>query len=108
MSETKRIHRHWPSVVEQYEQSGQSVRSFCEEKGIHQSLFYKWRQRLRRGAPVDADGFVQIPGGGPVLSGVAHATSCGVRIELERGCDAATLRRMLDCLTRDGAAACSV
>jgi len=38
----------WRQRVGQQESSGQSVRSFCRERGLKEPAFYWWRQRLRK------------------------------------------------------------
>jgi len=38
----------WLQIVAQQEQSGASVRSFCNQQGVNEHSFYSWRQRLRR------------------------------------------------------------
>ena len=47
---------YWGNVVREHQTSGQSIRAFCDQRGITQTLFYKWRKRLTEtnGAEVDA------------------------------------------------------
>jgi hypothetical protein len=43
----------WRRKIGEQEQSGQSVRVFCRERGLGEHSFYYWRQRLRKeSAPV--------------------------------------------------------
>ncbi len=42
----------WQQVIAQQEKSGQSVRTFCRERGIGEHSLYQWRQRLRQEVPV--------------------------------------------------------
>ena len=37
----------WREVLQQYQRSGLSVRSFCERKGIAEQSFYAWRKKLK-------------------------------------------------------------
>lgn len=37
----------WHQRIVQQEQSGQSVRTFCQDQGLGEHSFYYWRKRLR-------------------------------------------------------------
>ena len=36
--------RQWQAAVEQWRQSGQSVRDFCRAQGLKESAFYFWKR----------------------------------------------------------------
>lgn len=111
MTETARAERRtpaqWAALVGEHEASGQSQRSFCAERGIGQSSLRYWRGRLRghaggaQEAPVAAR-LVAVkvleeppaPAGG----GVVVVTSRGLRVEVAREFDPATLVRVLAAL----------
>jgi transposase len=38
--------RQWQAAVEQWRQSGQSVRDYCRVQGIKESAFYFWKREL--------------------------------------------------------------
>jgi len=100
MSKRDRVRRDWPAVLEAQAASGLTVAAFCRQEGINQSLFHRWRRRH----PVAADGFVELR---PVErqaagSGITVVTDHGWRLELEPTFDAATLQRVLACLTPRG------
>jgi transposase-like protein len=38
--------RYWRRLVRQWRQSGLSVRTFCEERGVSEPSFYAWRRTL--------------------------------------------------------------
>ena len=38
---------HWAQIVQNREDSGLSVRTFCENIGIQKNSFYYWRKKLR-------------------------------------------------------------
>lgn len=42
----------WSRMVDLQEKSGQSVRVFCQERGLTEASFYNWRQRVRNERPV--------------------------------------------------------
>lgn len=81
----------WAKLVREQGSSGQSAASFCRERGISESAFSYWRQKLRR-ADGKLEGFarvttdelvsVELPGGRTVrvsrdnLSAVLEAL-CG-------------------------------
>jgi transposase-like protein len=43
--------RQWQAAVEQWRQSGQSVRDFCRAQGLKESAFYFWKRELTRRHP---------------------------------------------------------
>ena len=47
----------WSGLIKEQEQSGQSVASFCRERGVRASQFYAWKQRIRERA---GSGFVEV------------------------------------------------
>ena len=86
----------WRELIERQQQSGRSIRAFCDSEGVSQPSFFSWRKRLRsenvqprsRFLPVQIDladsmtraGRIEI-----VLEG-------GQRIGVEPGFDGQTLR----------------
>ena len=48
---------HWQALVQEYEQSEQSVKSFCEERGVKYDTFLWWRRRLKGDSSA---GFVEV------------------------------------------------
>ena len=47
----------WRSLVSEQSQSGQTVRAFCHDRGLRDSLFYDWKKRIREG---EAAKFVEV------------------------------------------------
>jgi hypothetical protein len=47
----------WRGLVSEQSQSGQTVRAFCLERGVRDSLFYDWKRRLREG---EAAKFIEV------------------------------------------------
>jgi transposase-like protein len=94
----------WTALIGKQKRSGQSVRTFCQEQGVSQPSFYYWRQQLggeRRG-PVQ---FALVETGGSASRtdrGVELELAGGVRLQVQPGADAATLRMVLAVL-REGA-----
>jgi transposase-like protein len=37
----------WRELVSEQGQSGQTVKAFCQDRGLRDSLFYDWKKRLR-------------------------------------------------------------
>ncbi len=101
----RRTPERWAKLVQDYERSGQSQRAFCAERGIGQSSLRYWRRRLEQGYETE-DGSTPrrtrlIPvklveeAVGSAGSGVALISRRGIRVEIARGFDAATLARVL-------------
>ncbi len=42
--------RFWRDVLEQWQESEQSVREFCDERGLKESCFYAWRRTIAQRA----------------------------------------------------------
>jgi hypothetical protein len=58
----------WQSRVDAWQQSGLSVRQFCEEHQLAVASFYQWRRKLSASLPVtaardgsDSSPFIQLP-----------------------------------------------
>jgi putative transposase len=90
----------WSQLIAEQEASGQSLRAFCEERGIKPNRFYRWRKRLRQSQPVrfallepKEEIATRVPGLEVILSS-------GDRLRVATGVDAATLRVVLDTLRR--------
>ena len=50
----------WFGLIKEQEQSGQSVASFCRERGVPTSQIYAWKRRIRERA---VSGFVEVRSG---------------------------------------------
>jgi transposase-like protein len=90
----------WSRLIAEHEASGQSLRAFCEERGIKQNSLYRWRKRLRDNQPVRfalLEPKEEIANG---ASGLEVILSGGERLRIGKGADAATLRLVLDALRR--------
>jgi hypothetical protein len=109
----------WRKLVSAQQRSGQTVRHYCQEKGLTESAFWFWKRELARR---DAEEPTRHPGGQssqrrngrarpvpslvPVTIGPAlpHATSIevllphGASVRVAAGCDEATLRMVLAAL----------
>jgi hypothetical protein len=92
----------WRQALGECQSSGQSVREFCRQRDLKESLFYAWRLRLgRRDAGVSEEtGFVELvgPAGEKEGAGVSIRVDERIRVVLERGFDRETLKATLACL----------
>ena len=48
MNKAEQRHELWRERIAQQESSGQSVRAYCQGRGLPEHAFYGWRQRLRK------------------------------------------------------------
>jgi transposase len=90
----------WRERIAAQEQSGVSVKQFCEEQGFTEQSFYFWRKRLRRQTPLR---FALVETGGTVRDRAAEAAlelvlTTGERLRIGAGVDPAALRRVLEAL----------
>jgi len=102
--------RFWRDMVQQWLDSGQSIRAFCRTRNLGEASFYAWRRTL---AQRDQLGGQLLGGTGPARRGgrpplfvpvqVSVATSAPLEVVLEHGrvvrvpagFDATTLRQLL-------------
>ena len=47
----------WRGLISEQGQSGQTVKAFCEGRGLRDSLFYDWKKRIRDS---DVEKFVEV------------------------------------------------
>lgn len=40
----------WTQVMRERSESGQSVRAYCRDAGIHENVYYYWQRKLREAA----------------------------------------------------------
>ena len=40
--------QRWRATIRAYEQSGQTIRAFCRDRGVKESAFHGWRREIRR------------------------------------------------------------
>jgi hypothetical protein len=105
---------YWEGMIRDQAGSGATVRAFCREHQLSEHGFYWWRRRLSGTAPRRrsraGQEFVEVvaagQSAGPGWSGVALQLDERVRILVERGFDAETLRSVLGALAV-GAGPCS-
>jgi transposase-like protein len=90
--------RYWRQRIAQQEQSGQSVRAFCQQHGTSEPSFYQWRKRLAEQLPMKF-ALVETSRGAPAAAvGVELMLTTGERLRIAPGADAATLRLVLSVL----------
>ena len=89
----------WRAAIAEAGSSGQSVREFCRQRRLKESLFYAWRRELktRDGEATEKSGFVELvrPAGRAEGAGVSLRIDDRLSIVLERGFDGATLKAAL-------------
>ena len=88
----------WSELIAGHKQSGQSVQTFCQERGVAAHCFYYWRQRLEsREKPVRfALVETRVEAGAQSSSAAVELTLIsGERLRIPAGTDTATLRQVL-------------
>jgi hypothetical protein len=81
VSKNGRVRRspdEWRSVVDRFEASGLSSRTFCRQEQVNLSSLIRWRRKL--GRRVDDSGFVEVS------TPASPGSSWAVEIELPDGC----------------------
>ena len=89
-------------LVAEYEASGLGRTAFCQQRGLSLSTLSRYRRRRQQTACEGANGkgwlAVEVSGASAIgggVSGLAVALPSGRRIEIDRGFDAETLKRLL-------------
>jgi transposase-like protein len=73
----------WRELVSEQSQSGQTVKAFCQDRGLRDSLFYDWKKRIREG---EAAKFVEVRVMGPKAQArPAPSHSPAIEIRLSKG-----------------------
>ena len=94
----ERKERQWRRWIGDWQASGQSVRAFCERRGLTVASFYAWRRVLERRAAEKA-AFVPVQVVADAVPAQASALEVvltdGRAVRVAPGFDAATLRQVL-------------
>ncbi len=94
MSNAAERREQWRQMIAEQETSGQSIRVYCQNRGVSEYAFYSWRQRLRKEIPVTFALVETKPTPEPTLIDIVLASGDRLRIPGE----AATLRMVLSVL----------
>ena len=71
----------WCGLIKEQEQSGQSVASFCRERGVRASQLYAWKKRIRERT---GSGFVEVRSGAE-QAGLGWRRSRAIEVRLHGG-----------------------
>jgi transposase len=90
----------WQQLILEHEQSGLSVKAFCQKHGVGDALFYSWRKKIAEDQPAR---FALVATNGTAASAPAQpplqlVLAGGERLEIPSGTDEATLRTVLGLL----------
>jgi hypothetical protein len=91
---------HWAGVMSERQESGLSIRAFCENAGIHENTYFYWQRRLRE-ATCDSmpeiglvpSGFMEVKLAKPAAIPPSAATSSshisieGSGVRIMAGCE---------------------
>jgi hypothetical protein len=99
-----RKEQRWRQWLEQWEQSGLSVRAFCDRHRLAEQRFYAWRRLLRQRPTAPAFVPVQIVAEPqPEAAGALEIVLAGGRrLCVRAGFDPVTLRQLLAVLEEAG------
>ena len=94
MTDQKRA--YWSNLIAEQEASGQTIRAFCQERGVGDHSFYYWPKKLQKSAPVQFALLKTVASAAPLELILAH----GEQLRIFNGVDAATFRLVLDVVRR--------
>ena len=99
MSRTQEERRQlWRKLIAQHEQSGLSVRAFCQQHRTSEYSFYHWRKRLAEQLPMKF-ALVETSRSAPTaVAAMEVILASGERLRIAPGVEAATLRLVLSVL----------
>jgi hypothetical protein len=99
MSKTLEERRQlWRKLIAQQEQSGLSVRAFCQQERISEHNFYQWRKRLAERLPMKFALVESTRSAPAAVAAVEVILDSGERLRIAPGIEAATLRLVLSVL----------
>src|SRR5271170_2136569 len=88
----------WRQLTGKQQESGMSVRAFCQQHGTSEYSFYHWRKRLGEQLPMKF-ALVETSQSAPATVAVSEVIlASGERLRIVPGIDAATLRLVLSLL----------
>ena len=88
----------WRQLIAKQEQSGVSVRAFCQQHRTSEYSFYHWRKRLREELPMKF-ALVETSRSAPTAGATVEVMlTTGERLRIVPGVEAATLRLVLSVL----------
>jgi hypothetical protein len=83
----------WRQRIAEQENSGQSIRAYCGERGLKESAFYGWRGRLRKQNTPVHFALVETKPAREITPPIELILASGDRLQIP--CDAATLKLVL-------------
>jgi hypothetical protein len=99
MSKTREARREfWRQLIARQQQSGVSVRAFCQEHRASEYSFYQWRKRLAQQLPMKFALVEAGPSAHVQAEAVEVILASGDRLRIRPGVDVGTLRLVLGVL----------
>src|SRR5260370_17564374 len=96
MSKTREGRREfWRRLIAQQQQSGVSVRAFCQQQGTTEYSFYQWRKRLAQQLPVKFALVETTRSAAASVAGVEVILASGERLRIPPRLDTAPLRMVV-------------
>lgn len=85
----------WQEVLRLRQESGKTVKSFCESEGIPEHRYYYWRKRFADESDTAAAGFVPVSFSNKGTTSIVVRAGC-FSIEVPPGFDPGVLGRLLE------------
>ena len=85
----------WRQLIAAQQQSGMSVRAFCQQRRTSEYSFYHWRKRFAEQLPMK---FALVESSRSAPAAVEVILASGERLQIAPGVEAATLRLVLSVL----------
>ena len=87
----------WAERVSACRNSGLSVRAWCQENGVSEQTYYRWKRRLYELAQNQQESrFAEVTPAGKKCNGIAVTVQLGsVELAIHNGADAATVEAVL-------------
>ena len=101
MSRRRLTQDEWRELLAQQSSSGMTISAFCHRRGVCESTFYAWRQRI--GLARDRNRmFVElkkVDEGPPASTPIDVRLPIGVTVRVREGFDATVLRQIVEALS---------
>ena len=85
----------WRKQLRRQQASGLSVRDYCRQQGLYESLFYYWRREIGRRDRQAQPVFVPVAVEAPAESAIEVTLASGHVVRVRAGFDEQTLRQLL-------------
>jgi putative transposase len=78
---------HWAGIMQERNESGMSIRSYCKSIGLHENVYHYWQRKLREAACTDLlpGAETAVPNGWAICESGQQSSSTMREVTIEIG-----------------------